>query len=90
MQAVMPRRYVHEPITDRELSRLLKEAGMTAHQLARATGSDQRRVERWLSGEQPDPPLWTASFLVAMSVPEARERVLDFLSARVVDTRRDS
>ncbi len=86
---LMPRRYVHDPIHHRELSRLLADAGVTARQLSRVSGSDERRVMRWLSGEQEDPPLWVASLLVALSVPAARDAVKAFVDARVRDTRDD-
>lgn len=89
MEFLMSRRYVHDPIPPRELANLLNRAGITARQFSRVSGSDERRVMRWLSGEQEDPPLWVASLLVALSVPAAQDAVRQFIDARVRDTRDD-
>ncbi|MCJ2131592.1 hypothetical protein [Methylobacterium sp. E-045] len=83
----MARRFIHDPITARELSQLLAASGLTMHEFCRRTGADIRRAKRWLSGEQQDPPLWVASFLVAMQSRDADERVQAWIDDRVVDAR---
>jgi len=84
----MPR-YIYEPLTPKEMGRMLNAVGLTARQFARTTGSDIRRVERWLSGEQPDPPMWVGSLLTALTVPEARALVKAFVDERVTNTERE-
>lgn len=83
----MARRFVHDPITPRELSQLLAASGLSMHEFCRRTGADIRRAKRWLSGEQPDPPLWVASFLVAMQSSDANDRVQAWVDQHVVDAR---
>lgn len=83
----MARRFVHDPITPRELKELLDASGLTMHEFCRRTGADIRRAKRWLTGEQPDPPLWVATFLVAMQSDEAYELTMDYIDERVVDSR---
>jgi hypothetical protein len=85
----MARRFVHDPITPRELSALLSASGLSVHEFCRRTGADIRRAHRWPSGEQEDPPLWVATFLVAMQSDEANNRVQAFVDERVTDSRLD-
>jgi hypothetical protein len=85
----MARRFVHDPITPRELSALLAASGLSMHEFCRRTGADIRRAKRWLTGEQPDPPLWVAAFLVAMQSDDANARVQTWIDERVTDVRID-
>lgn len=85
----MARRFVHDPISPRELSVLLTASGLSVHEFCRRTGADIRRAHRWLSGEQEDPPLWVATFLVAMQSDDANARVQAFVDQRVTDSRLD-
>lgn len=87
--AVMSRRYVHDPIKPAELVALLNRCGMTVRQFARASGADERRVARWLTGEQPDPPLWVPVLMTAMAVPSAREAVKRYVNEHVQDLREE-
>lgn len=83
----MARRFIHDPISARELSQLLAASGLTMHEFCRRTGADIRRARRWLTGEQPDPPLWVATFLVAMQSDDADQRVQNYVNDRVTDSR---
>lgn len=87
--AVMSRRYVHDPIQPAELVRLLNRCGLSARQFSRASGADERRVVRWLSGEQADPPLWVPVLMTALAVPAARDAVRQYLDEHVRDLRED-
>jgi hypothetical protein len=61
MNSDMSRRYTYQSLTGRQLSAGLDEVGLTLRQFCRITGSDERRVQRWISGEEPNIPLmgWT-------------------------------
>lgn len=50
------RRYVYSRINSIELSARLNRIGITAGQLARASGADLRRAQRWLEGSEDIPP----------------------------------
>jgi hypothetical protein len=84
----MPR-YVYERLSPAQLSAGLNEADVTLHQFCRLTGADPRRVERWLSGEQADPPLWVGMILTALTCPEARRKMLAYADIVVRDSRRE-
>ena len=85
----MPR-YTYQALTPAQLSEGLNETGLTVRQFCRITGSDPRRVERWLTGEQPNPPLWVGMILTALTVQEARRRMLRYADLAVRDTRHES
>jgi hypothetical protein len=86
----MSRRYGYKPLTPRQLSELLKLAGLTKRAFSKISGADDRRVERWVSGEQPDPPMWVGPLLLAMSIPQARQMVMEYVDLVVRDVRRDN
>ncbi len=70
----MARRF--EPVrpTPQQLSDGLNAIDYTARQFAYVTGSDVRRVERWLNdpAEADHIPQWVAGFLAALGHPEVR------------------
>jgi len=84
----MSRRYQYRPLTASEFSRGLQAAHLSMRQFCRISGSDERRVERWLTGEQENPPYWVASLLTAMTVPEARDKVKALADERVINVDR--
>lgn len=52
----MSRRYVYARIDHIELSRRLDSMKMTAREMVRITGADERRALRWLDGSEDIPP----------------------------------
>lgn len=78
----MPR-YTYDRLTPSQLSAGLNEAKITLHQFCRLSGSDPRRVQRWLDGTEDGPPLWAGMLLTALTVPDARARMLAYADAVV-------
>lgn len=78
----MPR-YTYDKLTPEQLSAGLNEANVSLHQFCRLTGSDPRRVERWLAGQEDGPPLWVAMVLIALTVPESRSKLLAYADTAV-------
>jgi hypothetical protein len=87
MNSDMSRRYTYQSLTGRQLSAGLDEVGITLRQFCRITGSDERRVQRWISGEEPTIPMWVGSLLAALTVPAAMDRVKAYADAVVTDAR---
>jgi hypothetical protein len=58
----------------------LSALGISVREFARYSGSDIRRVERWLvpaekGGEGDHIPQWVAGYLIALDNPETRWRI---------------
>jgi hypothetical protein len=85
---IMARRYIYVRPTSRELSHALRSLGMTMRDFVRITGSDERRVQRWLLGEE-DIPVWAGSLMAALGADGARERVDAFITPRIRNQQRD-
>lgn len=79
----MSRRYVYRRLTPEQFRAGLEAAGLKPLDFARCTGSDPRRVERWLDGTQADPPFWIGGFLGALTIPDARRLVLQYVAQNV-------
>jgi hypothetical protein len=89
MDRPMSRRYTYQSLTGRQLSDGLDEVGLTLRQFCRISGADERRVQRWISGQEPDIPMWVGSLLTALTVPAAMARVKAYADAVVTDVRQE-
>lgn len=82
----MPR-FTFERLTAEQFAAGLAEANITTTGFARLTGADLRRIRRWRDGAEADIPVWAGHILLALTVPEARQRMLAYadLIARQVE-----
>jgi len=69
-------------VTPTEFRAALTALEMTQGGFARLTGTTDRTVRRWASGDQ-DVPVWAALLLDLLVVPEARSRVLERMQRRL-------
>ncbi|MFG1304181.1 hypothetical protein V5F34_08580 [Xanthobacter autotrophicus] len=76
----MSRRYVYDRIDHHELSRRLDAMGMPARELGRVTGADERRIMRWLGGEEDIPPHIDLITRLLMRVPGAASEASAWVS----------
>lgn len=86
MSVRMAKRYGFKPINGREMSSMLNACDLSMMQFCRTTGSDERRVQRWLDGQE-DIPMWVGSLLIAMKDHAAAARVSTFVLERTWDNR---
>ena len=85
----MSRRYVYDRIDHLELSRRLDRLGISARELARASGANEDRVLKWLDGREDIPPHIDLLTTLWMRVPGVGGEISDWILATVHDRRVD-
>ncbi len=83
----LSRRYVYDRITHEELSRRLTVMGLSARDLARASGALEDRVMKWLSGAENIPPHIDLLTRLWMEIPEVDRKITGWLEFVCHDVR---
>ena len=86
----MSRRYVYDRIDHLELSRRLDRLGISARELARASGANEDRVLKWLDGREDIPPHIDLLTTILNDVPEVQFVVREWVNRTCQDRRNEN
>jgi hypothetical protein len=64
-------------MSPRQFADALQLIGLKADSFAWLTGSNEKRVRRWLSGEEPEIPPWVTLVCALLTLPGARDLAMD-------------